>query len=198
MIVGLCHKKRVGKDVVADYLVNNYGFKKVAFADGIREASKVIYGLTEEQMLSGDLKEVPIKLWGKSPRELLTGTGEALKVVDPKIWVKNTRRKIEEHIKQGHGVVISDVRFFIEVDEVKNMGGYLWKINRPYVFYQQYSGLERLQYKLFGKLIHTDKHISETQLDTFGDYDAVLKNDIEGDLRNLYSQVDCLMNCCCG
>ena len=33
MIIGLCGKKRVGKDTVADYLVNKYGFVKYSIVN---------------------------------------------------------------------------------------------------------------------------------------------------------------------
>ena len=36
MIIGLSGYARSGKDTVAELLVLNYGFKRVAFADGIR------------------------------------------------------------------------------------------------------------------------------------------------------------------
>ena len=38
MIIGLSGYAQVGKDTVANYLVENYGFVKVSFADPIREA----------------------------------------------------------------------------------------------------------------------------------------------------------------
>jgi hypothetical protein len=38
MIIGLSGYARSGKDTVAELLVLNYGFKRMAFADGIRES----------------------------------------------------------------------------------------------------------------------------------------------------------------
>ena len=38
MIIGLSGYAQVGKDTVANYLVEKYGFVKVSFADPIREA----------------------------------------------------------------------------------------------------------------------------------------------------------------
>ena len=37
MIIGLCGRIGAGKDVIADFLVNNYGFKKVVMSDIIKE-----------------------------------------------------------------------------------------------------------------------------------------------------------------
>lgn len=38
MLIALCGKKQVGKDTVADLLVEKYGFSKYGFADGVKDA----------------------------------------------------------------------------------------------------------------------------------------------------------------
>ena len=54
MIIGLCGNAGVGKDAVADFLVRNYHFVKVAFADPIKRAAMEWWDFSEEQ------------LWGQS------------------------------------------------------------------------------------------------------------------------------------
>ena len=56
MIIGLCGKKRVGKDTFADYLVDNYNFDKYAFANPLKEACRIMFCFNDEQ-LYGDQKE---------------------------------------------------------------------------------------------------------------------------------------------
>ena len=41
-LIGLLGRKRVGKDTVADYLINNYNFTKHAFANPIKEVLKIM------------------------------------------------------------------------------------------------------------------------------------------------------------
>lgn len=47
-----------GKDTMADYLVENYGFKKISFAKIIKDVCRMVFGFTDEQ-LYGKLKEIP-------------------------------------------------------------------------------------------------------------------------------------------
>lgn len=56
MIIGLCGNAGVGKDAVADFLVRNHGFVKVALADPLKRICQDVYGFTDEQ------------LWGPSAR----------------------------------------------------------------------------------------------------------------------------------
>ena len=40
MLVGICGKAGAGKDTVGDYLIDKYGFKKIALADPIKRLVK--------------------------------------------------------------------------------------------------------------------------------------------------------------
>ena len=42
MILGLAGPRGGGKDTLADYLVEDYSFKRIAFADPIREQVKFL------------------------------------------------------------------------------------------------------------------------------------------------------------
>jgi dephospho-CoA kinase len=78
----------VGKDETADFLVACYGFKKIAFADGIYEISRKLFGMTTKD------------------RALLQAIGEKLREVDPDVWVKDAYRRALDFPR----VVISDCR----------------------------------------------------------------------------------------
>ena len=41
MIIGLIGNKRTGKTTCSNFLVNDYDFKSIAFADPIKEAMKI-------------------------------------------------------------------------------------------------------------------------------------------------------------
>jgi hypothetical protein len=86
-----------GKDSVADYLVEQHGFKKYALADGIYEIAYNVYGVPRGT---------------KPPRELLHHIGESLRVYDKMVWINETLRRITA---DGHDkVVITDVRKLLE------------------------------------------------------------------------------------
>ncbi len=79
MIIGLCGRIGAGKDVVADFLVNNYGFKKIVMSDIIKEEMKK-EGIepTRENMqnFSKEMKEKYGKgVWAKKTLEYIHAYG---------------------------------------------------------------------------------------------------------------------------
>lgn len=50
MIIGLCGKAGSGKDTVADILVRDLGFVKIAFADPLKRVCKDIFDFSDEQL----------------------------------------------------------------------------------------------------------------------------------------------------
>jgi len=50
MIIGLCGVAGSGKDTVADFLVKNHGFVKVAFADPLKRICKDVFDFSDEQL----------------------------------------------------------------------------------------------------------------------------------------------------
>ncbi len=89
-----------GKDTLADYLVENYGFKKIAFADGIYDIARKYFNM--------EVKD----------RRTLQLIGEKMREINPNIWVDYTFEKAEKYDK----VVISDCRQFNEYEKGLNSG----------------------------------------------------------------------------
>src|ERR1700733_9341253 len=96
ILIGITGRKRSGKDTIGDYLVNNYGFIRVAFADTLKKALKEIFEFSDEQ-LYGDEKETVDDYWGHSPRDLLQKIGTEMfreylpklcKNMSDDIWIK--------------------------------------------------------------------------------------------------------------
>jgi hypothetical protein len=139
-IIGITGRKRSGKDTVGEYLVKNHGFIRVAFADALKEACKIIFGLSDEQVYGDQLKEVIDEYWQHSPREILQKVGSELfrdelpfvcQHIDNDIWIRSVERQIENLQKLGHRrFVVTDVRFDNELDFIKIKGGKIWKVTR--------------------------------------------------------------------
>ena len=130
--IGLVGYSQSGKDTVADILVKNYGYTRVAFADKIRE---FLYDLNPMVACSptGYLQDlVNLVGWDAAKQEpqvrrLLQDLGNsARKTIDENVWVTLALGNIDVNQR----VVITDVRFENEAMMIKLMGGQLWRVKR--------------------------------------------------------------------
>ena len=128
-LIGICGRKRHGKDTLGDYLVDNYGYTKIGFADALKEACRCIFGFNDDQ-LYGDLKEVDDEFWGASPRKVLQYIGtdlfrlkiaEILPQVNDEIWIKVVENKILQNPDKKY--VITDVSGWTTQVRPKAKGG---------------------------------------------------------------------------
>lgn len=127
IVIGLHGKAGSGKDTVADYMVQNYGFTKLSFAGPLKSAVCELFALDPGVFENRILKEQVVEDWGKSPRWLAQWLGADIlrNQIDEAIFVKNMVRRIGERDR----VVISDVRFANEADMVHELGGRVWKLD---------------------------------------------------------------------
>jgi hypothetical protein len=177
MIIGLGFKARAGKDTVAAHLVNNYSFVQESFAYPLKEyIGRQICGFNDKQ-LYGTWKETVDPEWELTPRQMLQliGTDALRKVVHDDFWVIPMKRKLKEHIRNYQHVVISDVRFFNEINMIRSLKGMLVKVER--------ANLD--------KITGFEKHSSEFQLEDYNAWDFILDNN--GTLDELYKKVDDMM-----
>lgn len=174
-LIGMTGRKRSGKDTVGAYLRMEHGFAVESFACPLKEAVRYIYGW-DHRHVDGDLKEVFDPYWQTTPRAVLQTFGTEIgRQLDPEVWVKSLKRRLESH-QAGPGgpfsFVITDVRFPNEADVVKALGGEIWRVVRP----------------ALGE--RTDLHASETGMDDYV-VDRELVN--SGSIADLHDQVDVLL-----
>src|SRR5690606_16141847 len=200
VLIGLSGKKRAGKDTVAAYLVEKYGFTRVAFADPLREAALKVDPIIGAEVdpqgsaaygYGGEVHDIataePVHLsdvvsqrgweaakdhcvYGPEVRRVLQRMGVGVRDLDPDFWLRIAAEKIGVMMDARRNVVVTDVRFPNEADYIKRHG-FLIRIIRP--------GLD-----------HADTHESETALDDYP-HDAYLIND--GSVQDLRDQVDYLL-----
>ena len=142
MIIGLSGYARSGKDTVAEYLVDNYGFKRVAFADEIKNALLAINpwvggiaSLNEMVEYEGwdNVKIIP------QVREMMQNFGvHARENWGTAFWINQAFRYMDKYCRDEqenlHHVVITDVRFKNEADAIAGWrDGTLVRINRSSV-----------------------------------------------------------------
>ena len=181
IIVGFIGASGSGKDTASDYLVNNYGFKKMSFADPLKKMVKECFLLSDNQCYGSEKEEVDER-WGCSPREMFQVIGtefgqymlpELLPSLKDKIapkcfWVS----LLLEHIKKvdTRCIVIADVRFKHEIDALLNEGAYLFRIER---------NVDK----------QTRDHISEQEWKII-DHDKIFPINNNGTLQDLYNKID--------
>lgn len=129
IIVGLVAQKQHGKDTYAEGL-SVAGFERVAFADPLKAAAKLIWRLSDEQ-LHGAEKETPDERWdGLTARHFLQVLGtEAGRHAHPETWIRSALLTIDS-LPAGVPVVVTDVRFPNEFEALKTRGATMVGITR--------------------------------------------------------------------
>lgn len=156
MIIGLIGCKGSGKDTAAEYLVLNFGFQRLAFADALYQEASAAFGVSVEFLGKRETKETPLEQlslanctdcrfvevvmgtigeWNThyplSPRLILQlwGTEYKRKLISESYW----REKVGDalYANPDKHYIITDCRFGNEADLVEDAGGVLVRIRRP-------------------------------------------------------------------
>jgi hypothetical protein len=130
--IGISGYARSGKDTVAS-IFQDWGYNRTAFADPIRKA---VYALNPQihdglrvQDVVDQLGWERAKVEYKEIRTLLQhmGTEAGRELYGEQFWIDRTL----DAIPDDTDVVITDVRFPNEADAIRELGGEVWRINRP-------------------------------------------------------------------
>lgn len=129
--IGLAGPAGVGKDTVADRLVEVYGFHKYSMSDPLKAA---LCGLLGEGLEAYEDRELKEEAHGMFPhitrRELMQslGTGFVRKVLGKDAFLKLASRTIEQHDR----TVNSSIRFENEAEWIRSQeNGHIIHIVRP-------------------------------------------------------------------
>lgn len=186
MIIAITGYKQSGKDTIADYLIKQYGFSKKSFATPIKEAVKEVFGWSEEHV-NGALKEVIDPEWGVSPRQMMQWVGtEAFQMyiqrdfplysetIGRGLWVKKLCRDIDI-ANTSKNIVIPDLRFYHEYEELRKYGVFILKVQRDNVD-------------------QNDVHLSEREIENIP-VEVIIENNTT--YEELYEGVDTCMKYFC-
>jgi hypothetical protein len=147
VIIGLTGKKGAGKDTVADYLVEHYGFQKVGFSDALYEAVCGLWGVSLEQALEfKQTATVGIRdTWDEDKVQLIRnytwreflqrfGTEMGRAVFGEDFWIEVFEDRYLEPGKilgEDHNFVVRDVRFNNEAEMLYDYVAEIWCVQRP-------------------------------------------------------------------
>jgi len=141
MIIGICGLIGSGKGTVADILVENHNFKKISFADKLKDGVASVFDWNRD-MLEGDTdrsriwREKPDEFWTTetgyevTPRLILQlfGTDCMREGFFDGIWVSLVKKQILENPDTNW--VIPDVRFPNELKMINSVNGQVWQTRR--------------------------------------------------------------------
>lgn len=141
MIIGICGLIGSGKGTVADILVDYHDFKKISFADKVKDGASAIFGW-DRALLEGDTDRS--RLWREKQDDFWTN--ETGMEVTPRlvlqllgtdcmrngfydgIWVSLVKKHMIEN--PHYNYVIPDVRFPNEMKMIRELGGEVWQVRR--------------------------------------------------------------------
>lgn len=143
-VIGITGKKRAGKDSLADVLVSEFGFARLAFADPLKEAVleadpfvEIVFpdGACGDDECCGPSYDYEEYLrisdlvdrygWEQAKafpdvRRLLQDFGQSIRAIDPEFWVRATLDKIEfERARTWDGSVVKTLPAGFVVTDVR-------------------------------------------------------------------------------
>ena len=175
-IFSIGYKKRTGKDQFCQFLATQIRRVKkdsvvriCGFADELKNTCQRLYGWAGLKSIQfyedqPEKKEVILPVLGKTPRQIWIEFGSWCRQYDADIW-KNALLKNAS----CDYLLIKDMGFNVEFDDVKDQGGYCFKMVRP------------------GQVQGTDER--EVELDSRSDdeWDKIIHN--TGTVNDLYNIV---------
>ena len=128
-LIGIAGRARSGKDTVANFIIAAIGGYRYSFADPIR-AMLAPLGVDMNDPYWQARKEDIIPALGVSPRRMMQtlGTEWGRNLISPDLWLVLAHQRL---LRNGPGMVISDVRFENEAAWIRKHGGRIIHVIRP-------------------------------------------------------------------
>lgn len=139
MIIGVTGYAKHGKDSTGKILMEEFGFKRYAFADILKSMAMVLNPIIPDMTYTRRLYQlVQDQGWDEAKKVpevrrflQVLGTEAVRDHIGEDAWVTALENQItEDGLLNSGKVVITDVRFPNEADWVHSIGGVLWRITR--------------------------------------------------------------------
>ena len=184
MLVGLTGYAGAGKDTAAAGLIAD-GWKRMSFAEPIRQMLLVLNPLIQEDLLTTHRLKDLVNTYGwdetkrtfPEVRRLLQvmGTEVGRQMIDEDLWTILAEKEWSANTKAGFNTVVTDLRFINEANALQVDGGIIVRIHR--------LGVEPAR-----------GHVSDTSVDLIRpDYEIVNNGspeDLQAALKNTIYAID--------
>jgi ABC-type dipeptide/oligopeptide/nickel transport system ATPase component len=141
-IIGITGVAGAGKDTAALAILelNPSNTEIMSFAKPLKDACKILFNFTDEQLYHPIFKEEYDERWGRSPRQILQwlGTDVLRDHIDENFFVINMEQRISN--SKAKYIVIPDVRFDNEGNAIRFLGGEILKVEREGAKTTKHSG----------------------------------------------------------
>lgn len=202
-VIAICGFMGSGKDTIADYLVNFYGYKRESFANSLKDAVSSVFGWDRELLegrtkQSREWRETRDEWWSArlkqdiTPRWVLQywGTEVIRRGFHDDMWVASLENRLRN---SKDDIVITDCRFPNEIKALKNIGATVLRVKRGpeptwYDAAKNYNtGMKSMGWAL-GKDILDKANVHASEYSWVGSkFDAVIENDSTVD--DLYADI---------
>lgn len=116
--IALTGKLRAGKSVAATHLYLRHGFQVVSFGEKLKQAADDLLGDSDAYPTEYIERGAPCPLTGertkvkRKPRRLYQDFGQAMRELDPDIWVRHAESMVDYYaqFRDTRGIVIDDLR----------------------------------------------------------------------------------------
>ena len=129
-IIGITGRAGSGKDTVGQFLVERYGFERIAFADPLKRIAREI-GWDGGKEDAGNCAHCGM-LQGRTLLQVL-GTEGLRQHLGKNVWIDALLRHIvtTRALTGQSRWVITDVRYTNEADMIQAHDGHVWRVVRP-------------------------------------------------------------------
>lgn len=145
MLIGIHGKPHSGKDTIANYLINEYGFLKFGPSNPVKVTAAAMFNVPIECFYDENLKETVDPFWGITYREMAQKVGKesSRDVFGEDFWMRHVGLRLKEledendvhlrhkeHHQIRNGIVLADIRYPNEATWVKRFGGSVIFVDR--------------------------------------------------------------------
>lgn len=209
MIIGIAGFIGSGKDTIADYLITFKGFRRMSYAEPLKDAVASIFNWDRELLegttkYSREWRDTVDTWWADrleikhlTPRWVLQqwGTEVGRRAFHDDIWIASIENKLRS-VKDD--IVISDCRFPNELKSIKRAGGITIRVTRGAEpeWYQSAVALNKGYYTAGytdARKVLEENGVHASEYSSVGlEYDYYIENN--GTIDELHRKVDLIIN----